>query len=113
MPPAIGSIGVEMKDQEIWQVITYLRSVQVKIPPSTGDPAHGKALFYGAASCSKCHMVEGKGGRLGPDLTGIAGSRSLDSLVESVREPSKQIVPEYNGDGRHGRRQGHERLPHE
>jgi putative heme-binding domain-containing protein len=95
MPAAIGSIGVEMKDQEIWQVITYLRSVQVKTPPSTGNPAHGKALFYGVASCSKCHMVEGKGGRLGPDLTGIAGSRSIESLLESVREPSKQIVPGY------------------
>lgn len=95
MPPAIGSIGVEMKDQEIWQVITYLRSVQVKTPPSTGNPEHGKALFYGAAGCSKCHMVEGKGGRLGPDLTGIAGSRSLGSLEESVREPSKQIAPGY------------------
>ena len=95
MPPAIGSVGVEMKDEEIWQVITYLRSVQVKTPPPPGDPAHGKTLFFGTASCSRCHMVEGKGGRLGPDLTGVAGSRSLDSLVESVREPSKQIVPGY------------------
>jgi cytochrome c oxidase cbb3-type subunit 3 len=95
MPPAIGSVGVEMKDEEIWQVITYLRSVQVKTPPPAGDPAHGNTLFFGTASCSRCHMVEGKGGRLGPDLTGVAGSRSLDSLVESVREPSKQIVPGY------------------
>jgi len=95
MPAAIGSIGVEMKDQEIWQVITYLRSVQVKTPPATGNPEHGKTLFYGSANCSKCHMVEGKGGRLGPDLTGVAGSRSLDSLVESVREPSKQIAAGY------------------
>jgi putative heme-binding domain-containing protein len=95
MPPAIGSVGVEMKDEEIWQVITYLRSVQVKTPPPPGDPAHGKTLFFGTASCSMCHMVEGKGGRLGPDLTGVARSRSLDSLVESVREPSKQIVPGY------------------
>jgi cytochrome c oxidase cbb3-type subunit 3 len=95
MPPAIGSIGVEMKDQEIWQVITYLRSVQVKTPPSTGDAAHGKALFFVAANCSKCHMVEGKGGRLGPDLTSVATARSLDSIVESVRYPSKQIASGY------------------
>jgi len=95
MPPAIGSIGVEMKEQEIWQVITYLRSVQVKAPPPTGDAAHGKTLFFGAAICSKCHMVEGKGGRLGPDLTGTATSRSLASIVESVREPSKQIASGY------------------
>src|SRR5271166_3511976 len=79
MPAAMGSIGVEMKDQEIWQVITYLRSVEVKTPPPTGDAAHGKVLFFGAADCSKCHMVEGKGGRLGPDLSAVMSSRSMES----------------------------------
>jgi len=95
MPAAMGSIGVEMKDQEIWQVIAYLRSVQVKTPPPTGDAAHGKALFDGAANCSKCHMVEGKGGRLGPDLTSTGSSRSIQSIVESVRDPSRELVPGY------------------
>jgi putative heme-binding domain-containing protein len=95
MPPAMGSLGVEMKDQEIWQVIAYLRSVQVKTAPPSGNPEHGKALFNGFASCSKCHMVEGKGGRLGPDLTTIAAARSLESLIESVRDPSKSLVPGY------------------
>lgn len=95
MPAAMGSIGVEMKDQEIWQVITYLRSVEVKTPPPTGNAERGKALFYGAANCSKCHMVEGKGGRLGPDLTAVGSSRSVESLVESVRNPSRQLAPGY------------------
>jgi cytochrome c oxidase cbb3-type subunit 3 len=95
MPAAMGSVGVEMKDQEIWQVITYLRSVEVKTPPPTGNAAHGKALFYGAAGCSKCHMVEGKGGRLGPDLTAVGSSRSLESIVESVRNPSQQLADGY------------------
>jgi cytochrome c oxidase cbb3-type subunit 3 len=95
MPPAMGSIGVEMKDQEIWQVITYLRSVQVKTPPPAGNAANGKDLFYGSAKCSKCHMVDGKGGRLGPDLTAVANSRSLESIIESVRNPSKQIASGY------------------
>jgi putative heme-binding domain-containing protein len=40
-------------------------------------------------------MVEGKGGRLGPDLTSVATARSLDSIVESVRYPSKQIASGY------------------
>jgi len=95
MPAALGSIGVEMKDQEIWQVITYLRSVEVKAPPLPGNPADGKALFYGAANCSKCHMVEGKGGRLGPDLTNIGSARSVESIVESVRDPSRQLSDGY------------------
>ena len=95
MPAALGSIGVEMKDQEIWQVITYLRSIEVKAPPLHGNPADGKALFYGAANCSKCHMVEGKGGRLGPDLTNIGSARSVESIIESVRDPSRQLSDGY------------------
>jgi len=95
MPAALGSIGVEMKDVEIWQVIAYLRSIEVKMPPPTGDAARGKELFYGSAGCSKCHMVEGKGGRLGPELTGVGSSRSLDSIVDSIRDPNKQIASGY------------------
>jgi cytochrome c oxidase cbb3-type subunit III len=89
-----GGIGVGMTDEEIWQVIAYLRSVQVKAPEKpVGDAAHGKELFYGSARCGTCHMVEGKGGRLGPDLT-VAGSvRSADSLVDSVRNPSRRLAP--------------------
>jgi len=109
MPAAMGSIGVEMKDLEIWQVITYLRSIEVKTPAPTGDAAHGKELFYGSAGCSKCHMVEGKGGRLGPDLTGTGSSRSLASIVDSIRDPSKQLAAGYQtvavvtADGHHAR----------
>ena len=95
MPAALGSIGVEMKDKEIWQVITYLRRIEVKTPPPTGDAAHGKSLFYGGAACSKCHMVQGKGGRLGPDLTSVGTSRSLESLIQSIRDPNKELAQGY------------------
>jgi cytochrome c oxidase cbb3-type subunit 3 len=85
--------GVGMTDEEIWQIIAYLRSVQVKTPAKpVGDSAHGKELFYGDANCSTCHMVEGKGGRLGPDLTAVGTARTVDSLVESVRTPSKRLA---------------------
>src|SRR6267143_2698904 len=94
MPAGVnGGIGVGMTDEEVWQVITYIRSIQVKAPAvPLGSPGHGKELFYGSARCGTCHMVEGKGGRLGPDLT-VAGSvRSADSLVESVRNPSRRLA---------------------
>jgi cytochrome c oxidase cbb3-type subunit III len=85
--------GVGMTDDEIWQIIAYLRSVQVQAPAKPiGNATHGKELFYGDANCSSCHMVEGKGGRLGPDLTTVGTSRTVDSLVESVRSPSKRLA---------------------
>jgi cytochrome c oxidase cbb3-type subunit 3 len=85
--------GVGMTDDEIWQIIAYLRSVQVRSPAKpVGSAAHGKELFYGDANCSSCHMVSGKGGRVGPDLTAVGSARTVESLVESVRSPSQRLA---------------------
>jgi cytochrome c oxidase cbb3-type subunit III len=85
--------GVGMTDEEIWQIITYIRSVEVKAAAKpAGNTAHGKELFYGDANCSLCHMIEGKGGRLGPELTGVGGSRTRESIIDSVRNPSRRLA---------------------
>src|SRR5579863_1233885 len=85
--------GVGMTDEEIWQIITYIRSQEVKAPAHpAGNAAHGKQLFYGDANCSLCHMVEGKGGRVGPELTSVGGSRTRDALIDSVRNPSRRLA---------------------
>jgi putative heme-binding domain-containing protein len=94
MPAATnGGIGVGMTDEEIWQVVTYIRSVQVKAPAQPlGNPEHGKELFSGTAACSTCHMIQGEGGRLGPDLTTTGASRSTEYLIDSVRNPSRRLA---------------------
>jgi cytochrome c oxidase cbb3-type subunit III len=85
--------GVGMTDEEIWQIITYIRSQEVKATAAPmGRAAHGKELFYGDANCSLCHMVDGKGGRLGPDLSGVGGARTRDALIDSVRNPSRRLA---------------------
>jgi cytochrome c oxidase cbb3-type subunit III len=85
--------GVGMTDEEIWQIITYIRSQEVKAPAqASGNAGHGKDLFYGDANCSTCHMVEGKGGRLGPELTSVGGSRTREAIIDSVRNPSRRLA---------------------
>src|SRR5467141_4694943 len=85
--------GVGMTDEEIWELITYIRSVEVKAPAKPiGDAAHGKELFYGDASCSLCHMIKGKGGRLGPELTSVGGNRTVEAIIDSVRNPSRRLA---------------------
>jgi len=85
--------GVGMTDEEIWQIIAYIRSQEVKAPAySAGNAVHGKDLFYGDANCSLCHMVDGKGGRVGPDLTAVGGSRTRDAIIDSVRNPSRRLA---------------------
>jgi cytochrome c oxidase cbb3-type subunit III len=93
MPPnGATQQGVGMTEQEIWQVITYIRSVEKTGTTLAGNAIHGREVFYGSGACSNCHMFQGKGGRLGPDLTGVATARSTTYLVESLRKPSKRLA---------------------
>lgn len=85
--------GVGMTDEEIWQIVTYIRSQEVKASTkTTGDAARGKELFFGDGNCAMCHMVAGKGGRMGPDLTGVAGSRTREAIIDSIRNPSRRLA---------------------
>src|SRR6266540_4137987 len=54
-----------LTENEIWQVITYLRTLQQPPTVATGDRSRGETLFFGSARCSSCHIVNGRGGRLG------------------------------------------------
>ena len=94
MPPnGATQQGVGMTEEEIWQVISYIRSVQAKAPAQAiGNAAHGKELFGGSAACSTCHMIQGKGGRIGPDLSTTGSARSTEYLLESVRNPSRRLA---------------------
>ena len=94
MPPnGATQQGVGMTEEEIWQVVSYIRSVQVKSSPqATGNAVRGKDLFSGSGACVTCHMMEGKGGRLGPDLTATSSARSVDYIVDSVRNPSHRLA---------------------
>ncbi len=86
MPPnGATQQGVGMTEEEIWQVISYIRSVQAKAPAQAlGNAAHGKELFFGSAACSTCHMIQGKGGRLGPDLSTTGSARSSFTFLKKT-----------------------------
>ena len=81
-----------LKTDEIWQIVSYLRTVQQPPAAPVGDQARGETLFFGTARCSTCHMVNGRGGRLGPELTTVGSARSRAYLVDSIRQPAKQLT---------------------
>lgn len=91
-----GVPGTEMpanafEDSEISAIVAYLRSLQ---PPSQvaipGDPAKGRKTFT-SAGCATCHMVNGSGGRLGPDLSRVGAARGVPYLIDSIRNPDKDL----------------------
>ncbi len=93
-----GVPGTEMPanvldDAEVRAIIAFLRSLA---PPAhavvAGDPGRGRQIFAGSAGCATCHMVDGSGGRLGPDLSRVGAARAVAYLVDSIREPDKELT---------------------
>ena len=91
-----GLPGTEMpangfEDSETWAIIAYLRSfAPPKRHAASGDREKGEKIFS-ESGCSRCHMVKGRGGLLGPDLSRVGASRPVSYLIESIREPDKEL----------------------
>lgn len=86
-----------MPAAEAGELVAYLHSLSGSAaePAPRGDPAAGRALFFGTAKCSRCHMFEGRGGRLGPDLSAVRGERKASELQQSIVSPDKTLRPGY------------------
>ena len=56
-----------------------------------GKADRGQAVFAGVGTCAKCHVVNGEGRMVGPDLSGIGAKLSKEALYESILAPSSAI----------------------
>jgi cytochrome c oxidase cbb3-type subunit 3 len=93
---AMIGINATRTDQSVWQIVTYLRSLsggqRVAV---AGDASSGERLFRGQGNCTSCHVVEGVGGRHGPDLSTIGDRRSPDQLLSDLVDPDERVEPRW------------------
>jgi cytochrome c oxidase cbb3-type subunit 3 len=85
-----------LPDREVWRMVGHVRQLsrQGASEPSSGDATAG-ALVYEKSGCGACHTIDGKGGFLGPDLTGIGAKRAVRHLRESLVNPSADIPLDF------------------
>jgi len=57
-----------------------------------GDVARGGELF--AKNCQTCHQRQGKGNKVGPDLSGVAG-RPPSALLKDILDPNADVSPDF------------------
>jgi cytochrome c oxidase cbb3-type subunit 3 len=89
----------EMGDEEIGNLVVYLRSLSkgvVKRKAVPGDPHQGQAVYV-KNGCPSCHRIGDEGSVYGPDLSRIGASRPVEYLRESIVHPSADIQPDYEG----------------
>jgi cytochrome c oxidase cbb3-type subunit III len=95
--PSFAQIG----DTNIRAVVQFLRSIESNAASNsasaevavTGDVDAGRALYFGKAQCSKCHLMQGKGGFIAGNLTHYGGDRAPDEILKAITTPDTPLVP--------------------
>ncbi len=96
MPP-FAQIG----DANISAVLQYVRRLSGNAPETgalaeadvTGDIDAGRALYFGKAQCSNCHLMRGKGGFMAGNLTNYGRARAADVILQAITNPDNPLVP--------------------
>ncbi|HEY4085383.1 MAG TPA: c-type cytochrome, partial [Bryobacteraceae bacterium] len=97
----------QLSTDQIWQVVSYMRTLNAGASPVTttsaggGDAAGGKSVFEGKGGCLSCHQFNGKGTPVGPDLTFTA--LSADQIQAFIENPNATAAAGGGGRGRGGR----------
>jgi len=79
-------------------IVAFLRSLTANATAGAviGDPKAGQAV-YQSSGCSACHMIDGQGGSVGPELSRIGDMRGPASLKERLIDPGANLP--QNGTG--------------
>lgn len=97
--PGANMPAFNLPGTQIWQLLAYIHSLSSPAAEShvPGDPEAGKATYYGKGGCSNCHMILGRGGMLGPDLSNIGMSRSWHQLTQALVNPKFRSQAGFQG----------------
>lgn len=90
-------VAADVPDPTVWQLVAYINSLRYD-PASVdlaGNADSGADLFGGKGECSSCHMVNGQGGRLGPDLSRVGEDQTPEDLLNSMLNPDAEVAPRW------------------
>lgn len=83
----------KLNDDQVWKITAYVKGLRGTAidAPSPGDVAAGEAIFRGKGQCGTCHMVNGRGSILGPDLSNLASLRKTNSIIDALTKPQHRV----------------------
>ena len=93
--PATDMPSFRLTERETRQTATYALSLSRSTSrPGPGNAERGAAV-YQSNGCGSCHVIDRRGGILGPELTTIGGRRGAVYLREAIVKPAASHPPGY------------------
>ena len=95
--PAAGMPAFDLPADQLDSLAAFVHSLNSPAADVavSGDRVAGERFFFAAGQCASCHMAQGKGKPIGPDLSNIARELTLDEIRDSLLRPGARISPGY------------------
>ena len=95
--PAAGMPAFDLPADTIDAIATMIASwnavaAKASVP---GDAAAGREFFAGKGQCASCHLAQGDGSAIGPDLSDIALTLTVNEIRDALLNPDARIAPGY------------------
>lgn len=100
--PGTGMPGSrQLRGEDGPDVAAYVRSLG-QLPPEEmpGDPVAGELVYNSTGNCASCHIINGVGTGIGPELSQVGRRRNLEYLRNSVLSPEAdqpKVVDRFRG----------------
>jgi len=76
---------------DIWRLAAYVQSLgRLAEEAMPGDPVAGKLVYDNKGNCSSCHILNGIGRGVGPELSEVGLRRDIDYLRRAVMAPDAE-----------------------
>jgi cytochrome c oxidase cbb3-type subunit III len=94
IPPGMPA-AFYLTPEELGNVAAFVRSLSsVPSEKLPGDSERGR-LIYTRAGCARCHILDGGGVTIGPDLTGVASRRGASQVRATIIDPSQTLPDDF------------------
>lgn len=88
-----GDVDIEALNKPSEVSAKFFNKIKAASAAGGGDPGAGVVVFDD--NCSECHMINGEGEEIGPDLSKI-GLKKVSILSDDILMPAKSITKGYD-----------------
>lgn len=95
--PGTGMPAFDLPAQQLDALAAFVYSLNQEAAASEipGNPTAGEQFFLGKGQCASCHMVSGRGEPVGPDLSNLGHTMTVQAIRSALLHPEAYITPGY------------------
>jgi putative heme-binding domain-containing protein len=88
--------GSTLSTREVWQLAAFVRSLgRVPIETIAGNAQRGKEIYRTKGKCGQCHLANGQGISVGPELSDVGARRSATYLRTALVDPGANVPDRF------------------